>query len=113
MRSFHARSVASALVLASLASTALAQDAGIPGLLPLPPAQPVYPVYLVAQTAATDVLWSDQEVSPAPVVDAGPAEVLPGTSVISPDYEQAMYGGCGAGTWRPRTTRPSWAWTCC
>jgi hypothetical protein len=81
-----------------LASTALAQDAGIPGLLPLPPAQPVYPVYPVAQTAATDVLWSDQEVSPAPVVDAEPAEVLPGTSVISPDYEQAMYGGSGLGT---------------
>lgn len=92
MRSFHARGVASALVLASLATTALAQDAGMPSLLPLPPAYPAYPV---TQTAATDMLWGHQETSPAPT----PAEDLPNPSnkgeqsVIGHDYQNAMYGG--------------------
>jgi hypothetical protein len=107
MRSFHARGshcagglrVASALVLASLATTALAQDAGIPSLLPLPASQPAYPLYPVTQTAATDVLWADGEESPAP---APPVENLPSPdaaagehSVISPDYEDALYGDAG------------------
>jgi hypothetical protein len=106
MRSFHARGVASALVLASLATTALAQDAGIPSLLPLPASQPAYPLYPVTQTAATDVLWANADESPAP---APPAEILPSPSdsagdhsVISPDYENALYGdsagdACGLG----------------
>ena len=99
MRSFHARGVASALVLASLASTALAQDAGFPSLLPLPPAQPVYPV---TAAAATDVLWNQPEPSPAPA-PAPALEDLPSPSdvkiddhsVISPDYHDAMHGGYG------------------
>lgn len=105
MRSFHARGVASALVLASLATTALAQDVGIPSLLPLPPAQPAYPIYPVTQTAATDVLWANQEESPAPapVIDNLPAPTNGAeSSVISPDYENALYGDgscdtCGVG----------------
>lgn len=96
MRSFHARGVASALVLASLATTALAQDVGMPSLLPLPPAQPAYPIYPVTQTAATDVLWSQpgESPAPAPVVDNLPSPAGE-QSVISPDYEQAMYGNDG------------------
>src|SRR5688572_19248112 len=101
MRSFHARGVASALVLASLATTALAQDVGIPSLLPLPPAQPVFPV---TQTAATDVLWSQPEPSPAPTPAPSledlpsPSDVKPhDQSVISHDFHNAMYGDYAGG----------------
>src|SRR5262245_10885972 len=104
MRSFHARGVAAVIVLASLATTALAQDVGIPSLLPLPPAQqPAYPSYPVTQTAATDVLWSQPNESPAPTpaIDTlpSPSDVKPDDqSVISPDYENAMYGDEGGGS---------------
>lgn len=83
MRSFYARSVALAIVLASLSSYALAQDSGLPSLFPLPPLTNPSPGYNVVQTAASgDALW--YQGTPSPAADQ---------SVISPDYADAMKGG--------------------
>jgi hypothetical protein len=104
---FHARSTSlSALLLASLASVAYAQDAGAPSLFPLPPVTKTYPV---SQTTATDALWYQGEQSPARPVAPNPgAAALPAPSlpsapstgephVISPDYQAAMKGGWEGG----------------
>jgi hypothetical protein len=98
MRSSYARCVAGTILLASLASTALAQEAGMPSLLPLPPVSGHYPV---TQTAATDALWYQDALSPTIDPLPSPSDVLPnspplpGKSVISPDYHEAMHGGYG------------------
>jgi opacity protein-like surface antigen len=88
MKSFYARGVSLALVLVGMTSTAWAQVVGMPSLLPQPPMPMNYPV---AQTAATDGLYQQGEVSPAPVLGAN-------------DYMDAMKGGyescstsCGQG----------------
>jgi len=88
MRSFYARGVSLAILLASLTSVAWAQDAGLPSLLPLPP---LPQGFAVAQTAANDALWYQGEPSPAPLVRSGEL------SVISPDYQEAMKGGYDGG----------------
>jgi hypothetical protein len=67
----------------------------VPSLLPLPPVKTSYPV---AQTAATDALWSQGVVTPT----AGPVAPSPSDqSVLSPAYDQAMTagwdGGCASG----------------
>lgn len=80
MRSHYARGVAAAIVLASLANTALAQYAGQPSLFPLPP--PPAANYNVVQTAGSDALWYQGVPSPA----QSPSD----KSVISPDYMDAM-----------------------
>ncbi len=96
MRSFYARGVAGAILLASLASVALAQDSGLPSLFPLPPPAPSFNV---VQTAASDALWYQGVPSPAQEVGPSPSD----RSVISPDYMDAMKGGyegcptCGTG----------------
>src|SRR5688572_19536736 len=54
MRSLYARGVTLAIVLASLASHALAQEASSPSLLALPPVQNNH---WVSQTTATDALF--------------------------------------------------------
>ncbi|MEX2173096.1 MAG: BBP7 family outer membrane beta-barrel protein [Pirellulaceae bacterium] len=86
MRSLHARCVATALGLLSLAGGATAQDVGAPALFPIPsPA-----AFPVAQTAAND--WYAGAASDAGQPLPSPSDAPIQKSVINPDYRGAMQG---------------------
>jgi len=90
MKSQSARGACLAILLASLASTAWCQDAGLPNLLPLPPLAAPDGASVVSRAATTDALWGQADPSPAPQV--GDIDV-PLPSIMGPDYTDAMKGG--------------------
>lgn len=102
MRSFHARGVTAAILLASLSSVALSQDGDAPSLFPQPPrinpaarmpaAPPQYPVQQTADSG--DQLWYQGVPSPAPAPAPSPSD----RPLISPDYADAMQGGYDGGS---------------
>jgi len=104
-----ARCASLAIMLAALTTTGWCQDTRLPSLFPLPPMPPIGNGYPIAQTAANDALWGQNELSPVQTTPMQSPEVIqrpiqspmqgstqiPKESLLTPDYAGAMKGDYG------------------